>query len=343
MLRKKLLPLFLLFLVGIVATSCKEKRSNSRKVRSIGNTSEILVVVQNEEQWENQIGKTIKATFGSIQYGLSQGETLFKLSHVKAKRFNQMFQKHHNILIVNIVGKAKKPKVELSKNLWSKPQRVYTITAPSVGDFVKVFKKFAPSLITHFRETEHERILSIFRPDNDLRVVKNVRDQFGLKMVIPKGFYVAKTKHDFMWIRRKAESFTQALVFISEPYKDTTQFTVKSIVARTDNYLQRFIPGPTNGSFMSIDHKFVLPKADVVTDFFTDYAVEVRGLWRVEHDFMGGPFVSYTFVDWRKNKIVTIMGYVYQPNKPKRNLLLQLESIIYSARFADAKKLPHDS
>jgi hypothetical protein len=80
------------------------------------------------------------------------------------------------------------------------------------------------------------------------------------------------------------------------------------------------------------------PQTKIVTDFFTDYAVEMRGLWRVEHDFMGGPFVSYTFVDWRKNQIVTVFGYVYQPNKAKRNLLRQVEAIIYSTRFYDKKQ-----
>ncbi len=59
----------------------------------------------------------------------------------------------------------------------------------------------------------------------------------------------------------------------------------------------------------------------------------MRGVWNVEHDFMGGPFVSYTFVDPGNNQIVTIYGYVYHPNKKKRNLLRQVEAILYSVRF----------
>jgi hypothetical protein len=58
----------------------------------------------------------------------------------------------------------------------------------------------------------------------------------------------------------------------------------------------------------------------------------MRGVWSVEHDFMGGPFISYTFVDPRNNQILTLMGYVYHPNKKKRNLLRQLEAIIYSVK-----------
>ena len=337
MLRKNMLMVFLITLLGGLITSCNETVTHSDKPRSMGNTSEILVVVQNEEQWENPIGKSIKNYFGQVQYGLSQGEPIYKLSHVKASSFRQLFQKHRNILIIDIDAKAKKSKVELFKDYWAKPQRVFKVIAPSVEAFLKIFQQHKSTMMQQFNKTERERILSVFRPDENTKVVKKVMDKFGLKMVIPAGFYVAKTKPGFMWIRREAESFSQALVIISVPYRDTLQFSLKSMVARTDRYLKQYVPGPTESSYMTIDQKYMLPRDKVVNDFFTDYAVEVRGLWRVEHDFMGGPFLSYTFVDWRKNQIVTMMGYVYQPNKPKRNLLLQLESLMYSTRFTDLK------
>jgi hypothetical protein len=84
---------------------------------------------------------------------------------------------------------------------------------------------------------------------------------------------------------------------------------------------------------MQIDEEFVKAKAKTISDFVTDYAIEVRGLWHVEGDFMGGPFLSYTFTDPRTNQIVTLYAYVYHPNKKKRDLLRQLESILYSTRF----------
>ncbi len=330
------LGIILFMLAGL--TSCKEDAKKSGKSRSIGNSSEILVVVQNEAQWDNDIGKSIKNYFGETQYGLPQDEPLFKLSHVKVSVFNDMFQKHRNIIIVNIDPKVKQSKVEFSKDLWAKPQRVFKITAPSVAEFVKVFNSRKETMMNEFSAAEHERIMTVFRPNNNVKVVEKVIKQFGLKMVLPKGFFVAKSVPGLMWIRKETLSSSQGIIVISVPYKDTLQFSLKSIMSRTDEFLRKYIPGPTEGSWMTTDKKNIPPKARVVTDFFTDYAVEVRGLWRVEHDFMGGPFVSYTFVDWRKNRIVTLFGYVYNPNKKKRDLLKQVEAIIYSTRFAEAGK-----
>ncbi len=339
MIMKRWFPvIILLVFTTILMSSCKEKKDKSAISRSIGNTSEILVVVQNEKQWDGKIGKAIRDYFGELQYGLPQDEPIYKLSHITVNSFNDMFKKHRNLLIVEVNPKVKKSKVEFVKNRWAKPQRVFKITVPNTQEFLKTFDLHKKRMMQEYNQAERERILTVFRPSNDVKVVEKVVKSFGLKMVIPKGFYVAKEKPGFMWIRKEAVSYSQGLVVISVPYKDTTQFSRKSILARTTDYLMRYVPGPTQGSYMSIDMKNMPPQTKIVTDFFTDYAVEMRGLWRVEHDFMGGPFVSYTFVDWRKNQIVTIFGYVYQPNKAKRNLLRQVEAIIYSTRFYDKKQ-----
>jgi hypothetical protein len=73
--------------------------------------------------------------------------------------------------------------------------------------------------------------------------------------------------------------------------------------------------------------------ATLATDFLVEYAVEIRGIWKVHNDFMGGPFVSYTFVNPNNNKIITLYGYVYKPNTEKRDLLRQVETILYSVSF----------
>ncbi|VAW27932.1 hypothetical protein MNBD_BACTEROID07-324, partial [hydrothermal vent metagenome] len=154
----------------------------------------------------------------------------------------------------------------------------------------------------------------------------------------PTGFYVAKTTPNFMWIRHEANRYSQGILITSVPYKDTAQFSRDKILSQIQKFQLHDIPGPTSGSYMSLDRKFVIPKDSLVTDFPTHYAVEIRGLWRVEHDFMGGPFVSYTFLNDNNNQIVTLFGYVYYPNHQKRDLLLQVESIFYSVKFKTGKK-----
>ena len=80
--------------------------------------------------------------------------------------------------------------------------------------------------------------------------------------------------------------------------------------------------------------EYILPTQYKVGKYILDdFTVELRGKWRVENDFMAGPFTSYTFCNPGKNKLITIEGYVYYPNKEKRNFMRQLQAICRSVYF----------
>lgn len=328
-----LLGLFVLLLSIISLSSCDSNKKRSELPRSIGNTSEVLIVLQNEQQWDNLIGQSIKSQLELEYYGLSQVEPIFDLAHITINNFSDMFKKHRNILIINIDKNSTSTKVESYKDNWAGPQRVIKITSPSATSFADDFPKYADGIIKDYNEAERSRILSVFRPGSKNKVLNEVRKAFNLDIIIPQGFYVAKTEPGFMWIRKEVTDYSQGIIIISEPYVDEKQFSLNSIVARTNRDLKQSVPGESEGSYMAIDSEFISPVTKQVENFTSEYTIEMRGVWSVENDFMGGPFVSYTFVDPGKNRINTIVGYVYHPNKKKRNLLRQLEAIIYSVEF----------
>ena len=334
----KSLSVLILIITIVSLNSCDRKRGESTKVRSIGNTSEVLIVLQNDNQKTNLIGITIDSCLGQEQYGLMQNEPLFDLAHITINNFSDMFKKHRNILIVNIDKKAKSTLVESFKDRWSSPQRIIRITAPSESEFVEEFPQYVEGIFKDYSKAERSRILSVFRPSSKNKVLAEVRKVFNIDITIPQGFYVAKTEPGFMWIRKEVTDYSQGIIIISEPYVNKEQFSANSVFARTNRDLKQYIPGESEETFMAISDKFIVPQINQIEDFVSEYTIEMRGVWNVEHDFMGGPFVSYTFVDPNNNQILTIMGYVYRPNKKKRNLLRQLEAIIYSVKFRNPQK-----
>ena len=329
----RLFSIVITLIAVISMSSCDSNNNRSNLPRSIGNTSEILVVLQNERQWENTIGQSIKEYLGQEQYGLMQAEPIFDLAHITINNFSDMFKKHRNILIVNIDNKVTSTKVEVFEDKWASPQRIVRITSPNVSTFANKFPEYTDGIIEDYSEAERSRILSVFRPSSKNKVLNSVREAFNLDITVPQGFYVAKTEPGFMWIRKEVTDFSQGIIIISEPYRDEKQFLLNSIVARTNRDLKQYIPGESARTYMAIHDEFVPPLTKQVDDFASEYTIEMRGVWNVEHDFMGGPFVSYTFVDPGNNQILTIYGYVYHPNKKKRNLLRQVEAIIYSVKF----------
>jgi hypothetical protein len=64
-----------------------------------------------------------------------------------------------------------------------------------------------------------------------------------------------------------------------------------------------------------------------------DFA-EIKGLWDVHNDFMGGPFVAHAFYSKDGKDIIVLMAFVYAPRYDKRHYLRQVESILYSYEWA---------
>lgn len=322
-------------LLVLALTACDEKSNISKKDRSTGGTSEILVVTQNDEQWNGMIGDSIRHYFLDYQYGLPQPESMNELAHINVSGFSDMFKKHKCILEVEINPNIEKATAETAENLWAAPQRYVKITAPSRSAWVELFEKQRDVYALWFRKVERERIMSVFRPtvDNDIR--NAIAKKMGFELTLPQGFYIAKDEPDFMWIRKELERSSACIVIYQTPYLDTAQFSVQSLVAMRNLMMQKYIPGPSEGSYMSTETEFVPPMVSFAPEFPAGYAVEMRGMWRVENDFMGGPFVSYTFADNRSGNLVTVEGYYYEPNQKKRNQLLQLESIIYSLKMVE--------
>lgn len=334
---KNFIKLSIVVMLACLMAACGESTRTNRMDRSIGGTCEILVVTQNIDQWNGRIGDSLRHFFLDYQYGLPQPESRVDLAHVSHSGFSDMFKKHKNIIEVEIDPSLEKAVATTAEDQWAAPQRYVKISAPDVNSFVELFDKQKEIYQQWFDKVERARILNVFRTTKDDKVANAIAKRFGFTLVLPQGFYVAKDEPDFMWIRKELERSSACIVIYQTPYKDTVQFSKPSLVAMRDMMMQQHIPGPSEGSYMSTETEFVPPVVKEVKDYPAGYTVEMRGMWRVENDFMGGPFVSYTFADSRTGNLVTVEGYYYEPNQKKRNALMQLESIAYSLKFVEAE------
>jgi hypothetical protein len=123
--------------------------------------------------------------------------------------------------------------------------------------------------------------------------------------------------------------------------------TPQALVKARNRFAQR-IPGPVDGSYMITVDKIADESGEEYVPFVPDYRtirigerpwIEMVGLWDVENYFMGGPYVSYTTVNQATQEVITIDCYLYSPKEEKRNMLRELEHMVYLVEFptADAK------
>ena len=332
----KQFPLFIFFLITVfVMSSCEGKKKSYTK-HSSGKTAEMIISTNGELTWNGVVGDSIRSFFNRDFTILPQPEPLFEFVHIPIQKLkgNKMFKSHHNILIVEIDEKYSKAAIDAQKDLWASPQRVIQITAPDASSFIDFFDKKKEVILSILMDSEYERLIQTYHAFKDHSVQQAVKDNFKFKLEIPGGYYVAKKQAGFMWIRKETQHNSQGIIIYTYDFVDTLAFNHKRILEFRDAMTKEHIPGPAEGSYMVVAEDY-MPAISKPINLNGMFAIETRGLWHLEGDFMGGPFVNYTFVDERNNKVVTIDTYTYAPNKPKRDLVIQLEAIVHSLKWVD--------
>lgn len=323
--------LFVVALVIFLFAGCDIDRSGLKP--STGKTNELLVVTNSEALWKGRVGKEISEFFGQYLAGLPQPEKTYDIAHIPDPNFSQMFKTHHNIFILDIDPSFTKPVIETHSDFWAKPQRVIKITVPDEQTFFSEFELYKTSFMELFNANERKRAAQAFGAIEDVKIKNHLINKFDINIMIPKSFYVANEADEFVWLRREAQQFSQGILIYFYPYTDTIAFDPERIISIRDGFTSKYVPGPADGSYMKIS--MFEPPVTRRIDFNGSFAVEMRGLWDLEGDFMGGPFISYTLVDPRYNRVVTIDGFVYNPNQEKKNLLRQLEALLYTINFPE--------
>jgi hypothetical protein len=329
--------LFVFAIPLLFISSCKEGGAGIQL--STGATCEVMVVTDGPDSWNGQLGDTIRQLFGQPIAGLPMPEALMDPMHAPYKVFNDndMFRRHHNILIVQIDPKQEKPYIDSKKDQWASPQQVFRFIASSDTAMFRLLSTYFKSIYTLFRETEIKRTQNTFKRSTDQEAIDALRSEFGIEMTIPGGFIIAKKARNFLWLRQSIHRSKQdtelGFVFYSVPYTDTANFSPSAMILRRDTIVGRFIPGPTDGSYMTTSKEYEPPIFTRSDKFMTGFVVETKGLWKVVNDFMGGPFVSYSYVDPKNNRLVTAEGYLYGPGTEQRKFMIQLESLLKTIQF----------
>ena len=74
--------------------------------------------------------------------------------------------------------------------------------------------------------------------------------------------------------------------------------------------------------------KLDIPLQDTV-ELNGHFGIRTQSLWRLEHDFMGGPFINYLIYDKTNNRIIHLDAYVYAPDiTSKRRLMREMEAML---------------
>lgn len=133
-------------------------------------------------------------------------------------------------------------------------------------------------------------------------------------------------------MRRESPDVSSNILLKKMPYSDKDQLSKKGIKALRDSIGRKYVSSEVPGTYMKVNDKD-LPMFTYNTKVNNCYALEARGIWEIQNDFMAGAFVSYLVHNPTKNELYFLDGFVYAPGKDKRDFMKQLDYLLSTVTF----------
>lgn len=319
---KKLLLLIVLPMLYSCGSSIME-------VASSGKPYEIFVVTS-KPVWTSAVGDSIRTTFAQEVEWINQPEPIFDLYNITPEGLNDHIRKHRNLFFVTVDAAADSCSFSARQDVWATNQEVINFTGPSVESMAAYWANNSAIIVQWLSNIERDRMAARAVKYNTKFIDNLVAEKFGLAINIPVGYKVNADKPDFLWIGSDIKLGTLGIVFYT--FKRDGDKPLDLLSRR--NYAVAQVPGPSDGSYMITDTTFFLPEASGF-ELAGQQWMEIRGFWKIENDFMGGPFISYIAFDKERQQYIGIDMFINSPSPkyPKRNYIRQFESIIMNAHF----------
>lgn len=322
-------PFIFLFLLLLLAVSQCTDPSGALP-SSFGRIGELLVVAP-----DSVLNASVRNYFTdkiSGEYpGLPQHESNLKLTIASPGDMLGILRIHRNILFIEQQKDlGKKFSLTVERNKTARPQLVFRLAVKPEIPLSEAADSLAPALLEYVNKEERARQIHILEKSFNRPLYDSLLNRTGIGMKTPEDFFSAVLKNDFAWLRKET-AHTSSGILLYTIHREGGSLNPGEMIRLRDSVTRNNIPGPSPGSYMITDKNFPLvSNRDQINDC---EAIVIRGLWRTEGDFMGGPFIAAAIDDPKNNRVIILDGFVYAPKFDKRNYIRQLEAILFTASF----------
>lgn len=319
----------LLFVGAILLSGCTKE--NLFPVAS-GRPYEVLVVMDSVD-WNAPHGRALFNVLDTDVPMLPQSERSFRISQTERKDFDRVLNIFRNIIIVNIDDRQfSKTKMKFTRDKYAMEQIVLTINSPSKEAFQEFCTEHREEIVDFLVKMEMNRLVVELKKKYSKKTFDLAKQIFDCEMYAPDELTNYKKGKDFLWTTNNTATGLESIVMYSFPYEGPETFNKQYLCAKRDSIMKENLPGEKPGMYMQTDTLCTVVKPIVVHN---QYAMEMRGLWIMRNDCMGGPFVSHARVDTENNRVVVVEGFVYAPEKMKRGLIRRLEGSLYTLKLPE--------
>lgn len=327
--------IYLLLVVSFLS-ACDD--GNKTKKVHIGKTTDSapyeLLIVANKDWLKTSEGCVFMDIINSEIPALPQIETNFKVLTINPTGFTKTFQGFANMIFVEIGSNYPKAEMRIANDVYAHPQLILSIVAPDNKAFVELVETNRQKIVDMFVDAELQREKGYLQKKHSGKVLSQVEKQFGCTLYAPEDINAVKVGKDFMWASSNQADNRLNLCVYSYPYKSEADFSQENFIAKRDSFMKENIQGNKDIQYMTTVKDFVYQKQMLYEGRVIH---EFRGLWKMENDMMGGPYVSYSQLDTVNSRVLVAEGFIYAPEKKKRNYIREMEAALRTLKLPVAK------
>lgn len=341
-------------------SSCSNESGGSSATlrQSIGNTNDVLVIADTT-LIKSEVGEVFRSYFQQPYGVLPQPEPFFNLTKIPSTALNRLLKKSKNMIFLadlsdrnltskyvleNLISSEKvKQKVDVNKpyhyfhirNLWAKPQLITVVVGKTKQELLAGFHQDKKTILHTMNDFENH-VLSekVKKTKTSATIHERLLEEHLIDIHIPEQFREGRQAPTFTWYMKDIKEGYLNIVVYNRAYVDTNNFSPNSIITSRDSILGKYILGQSEGSVMTTE---LQANPQVRTTMLDGaYTKEVKGLWRLSKDFMGGPFISYSIYNEAAKNITTVEGFVTAPGTGKKKYMKELEAILSTIQLKKA-------
>jgi len=345
--------------------STENQNQEGYQPNASGKEFKVLVIGQGIKD-KTLLKKAIDSIFHANYPALPQPEIWFITSYLNYDNMQNLHKKHKSILFISGTNEQSplidqffnkqemqkmydkgKSGIITKQNLWAEPQLVAFLHAPQEKEIIDYLYQKAEYIRDQFDQEETYYIWEKLYPgSHDRKKTARMKEQLGFNFKVPVGYQEAKligtdeksskkaeaNIQSFAWYRIDTKKSITNLLAYAVPYDKDSKPTKSYIKKVRDRVGKVFVDGPSEGSYMETEDRIAIrTRPSNLNGYET---VQARGLWRIEGDYMGGPFINYTIHDQANDRVIFLEGFVYAAGTKKKPFVKRAETALETFSMA---------
>tara|TARA_R100001143_G_scaffold63591_1_gene72981 strand:+ start:4277 stop:5293 length:1017 start_codon:yes stop_codon:yes gene_type:complete len=316
----------------------------------MGAVDEVIVVMDSTFQ-DSQTALAIESTFGKYLTTLPAPEATYRLIYKDFSSNEELeeIQLNKNIIFVSpidadtnvgtliraILSDDVENRVREGdsfafplRNRWVRDQWTLLLTSNSDEELAEKIRNSEESLVGNLMNLEFERrTYEIYERGEQVAISDSLWENHGWSIRMQHDYVQSLDMENVTVFRRYLpENNRWIMAWWKDGVEDPDYLGYEWINATRDSLLEKYMRGEREGSYLTTEYG-----RDVITKQFERednlIAYETLGTWRMTNDFMGGPFVNFTYYDPNTSRLFMIEYGQFAPSVSKRRFVRQFRAM----------------